>query len=92
VCVTLFLVVLHFLDAKNACRVYFFQDETKECTLNINIFCKKNSMRGVNDYVRYIPFYSCVFLSIIFSLFLEKNPFGILFRTFERHFFYFFSS
>jgi hypothetical protein len=46
VCVTLFLAVLHFLGAKNARNVHFFQDETKECALNINIFCKIFSVRG----------------------------------------------
>jgi hypothetical protein len=30
VCVTLFLAVLHFLGAKNARHVHFFQDETKK--------------------------------------------------------------
>jgi hypothetical protein len=39
--VTLFLAVLHFLGAKNTRRVHFFQDGTKECALNISIFCKK---------------------------------------------------
>jgi hypothetical protein len=43
---TLFLAVLHFLGAKNARNVHFFQDETKECALNINIFCKIFSVRG----------------------------------------------
>jgi hypothetical protein len=43
---TLFLAVLHFLGAKNALRVHFFQDEIKKCALNISIFCKKISMRG----------------------------------------------
>jgi hypothetical protein len=37
---TLFLAVLHFLGAKNALRVHFFQDEIKKCALNISIFCK----------------------------------------------------
>jgi hypothetical protein len=46
VCMTLFLAVLHFLGAKNARRMHFFQDETKECALNISIFCKKNSVHG----------------------------------------------
>jgi hypothetical protein len=44
--VTLFLVVLHFLGAKNTSRVHFFQDETKECALNISIFCKTFFVRG----------------------------------------------
>jgi hypothetical protein len=38
--VTLFLAVLHFLGAKNARRVHFFQNETKKCALNISIFCR----------------------------------------------------
>ena len=37
---TLFLTVLHFLGAKNARCVHFFQDEIKKYALNINIFCK----------------------------------------------------
>jgi hypothetical protein len=67
VCVTLFLAVLHFLGAKNARHVHFFQDETKKCALNISIFYKKILCVGANDYVRYIPFYFCKFLSITFS-------------------------
>jgi hypothetical protein len=46
---------------------------------------------GVNDYVRYITFYSCVFFSIIFSFFLENKPLvfckGQLKRYFLRSFF-----
>jgi hypothetical protein len=43
---TLFLTALHFLGAKNACRVHFFQDETKKCALNISIFGIKNFVCG----------------------------------------------
>jgi hypothetical protein len=43
--VALFLAVLHFLRAKNARHVHFFQDETEECALNISFFCKLFSVR-----------------------------------------------
>jgi hypothetical protein len=86
------LAVLHFLGAKKTHRMHFFPDETKECALNINIFYKKNYMHGINDYVRYIPFYSYVFLSIIFSFFLENKPSVFCLGHLKRHFLHFFSS
>jgi hypothetical protein len=49
--VTLFLAVLHFLGAKNARHVHFFQGETKKCALNISIFYAWGPMTKLDTYI-----------------------------------------